>query len=190
MAQAQTARAKVVTILGDSLTTGYGLPASKALPAQLQAELRRMGINVTVRAAGVSGATTAGGLASVSASVRSDTDLCLIALGGNDLLRGVAPRVIQANLSAIVSKLKTRGIRAMLLGVRAPGAFSMAYTREFNAVAPAVAKAAGVRAYPDLLGQVAMNRALNQGDGLHPNADGVREIVRRLAPVVATELRK
>src|SRR4051794_18852212 len=89
---ADSPRPKVVTMLGDSLTAGYGLPAASAIPAQLQAALRRRGLKVTVRAAGVSGDTSADALARVDFSVRPDTDLCLVALGGNDLLRGMEPK--------------------------------------------------------------------------------------------------
>ncbi len=180
---------RVITMLGDSLTAGYGLPAADAIPARLQEELRRLGLKVDVRAAGVSGDTSADGLARVDFSVKADTDLCLVALGGNDLLQGVDPRVIQANLAAILQKLKARHIPALLVGVRAPPAMSAGYAREFDAVFPAVAKAAGVRAYPDLLGKVALDRALNQGDGLHPNPEGVKQVVARLAPAVVVALK-
>lgn len=175
-------------MLGDSLTAGYGLPAADAIPARLQEALSRLGLKVQVRAAGVSGDTSADGLARVDFSVRADTDLCLVVLGGNDLLQGIEPATIKANLAAILSRLKARHIRAMLIGVRAPPAMGADYAREFDAVVPAAAKAAGALAYPDLLGRVALDRALNQGDGIHPNPDGVRQVVARLAPAVAAAL--
>src|ERR1700733_378459 len=95
------ARPRIVTMLGDSITAGYGLPAADALPAQLAQALKRLGVNAVVRAAGVSGDTTADALARVGFSVQPDTEVCLVALGGNDLLQGVDPRTIRANLTAI-----------------------------------------------------------------------------------------
>jgi acyl-CoA thioesterase-1 len=178
----------VVTMLGDSLTAGYGLPAAEAIPARLQAALRRRGLKVTVRPAGVSGDTSADGLARVDFSVKPDTDLCLVALGGNDLLQGVEPGVMKANLDGILRKLKARHIRAMLVGIKAPPAMGADYAREFDAVVPDLARADHARAFPDLLGKVALDRALNQGDGVHPNPEGVKRVVARLAPAVAAAL--
>ena len=180
---------QVITMLGDSLTAGYGLPAADAIPARLQAELRRLGVRAVVRAAGVSGDTSADGLARVDFSVRADTDLCLVVLGGNDLLQGVDPRAMQANLAAILARLKARHIRALLVGLKAPPTMGAGYAHDFDAVVPALAQAAGVRAYPDLLGKVALDRALNQGDGVHPNREGVKQVVARLAPAVVAALK-
>jgi acyl-CoA thioesterase-1 len=178
----------VVTMLGDSLTAGYGLQAADAIPAQLQAALRARGLKIKVRPAGVSGDTSADGLARADFSVRPDTDLCLVVLGGNDLLQGVEPRVMRANLEGIVKKLKARGIPAMLVGVKAPPTMGADYAREFDAVVPDLARDDGTPAFPDLLGQVALDRSLNQGDGIHPNPVGVRQVVARLAPAVAMAL--
>ena len=180
---------RVITMLGDSLTAGYGLPAADAIPARLQDALRRLGIKAVVRAAGVSGDTSADGLARVDFSVKADTDLCVVALGGNDLLQGVDPKAMQANLAAILARLKARHIRALLVGLKAPPAMGAGYARDFDAVVPAVARAAGVPAFPDLLGPVALDRTLNQGDGVHPNPRGVTQVVARLAPAVARALK-
>ncbi|HEY4029572.1 MAG TPA: arylesterase [Caulobacteraceae bacterium] len=179
----------VVTMLGDSLTAGYGLKAADAIPAGLQAALRNAGLKVTVRPAGVSGDTSADGLARVDFSVRPDTDLCLVVLGGNDLLQGVEPKVMKANLDGILKKLKARHIRAMLVGLKAPPAMGADYAREFDAVVPGLAKADQAPAFPDLLGKVALDRSLNQGDGVHPNPEGVKQVVARLAPAVAAALK-
>ncbi|WP_421932284.1 arylesterase [Phenylobacterium sp.] len=178
----------VVTILGDSITAGFGLPASAAFPARLQAELARLGKTATIRAAGVSGDTTAGGLARVDFSVQRDTRLCIVALGGNDLLQGLKPSATRANLEAIVRRLKARKIKVLLAGLAAPPAIGGGYAREFNAVFPAVAKAQGVAFYPNLLAGVAGLTRLNQRDGIHPNAQGAALIAQRLAPVVARAL--
>jgi acyl-CoA thioesterase-1 len=181
-------RTQVVTILGDSITAGLGLPAAQSLPAQLQIALRRSKPNLVVRGAGVSGDTTAGGLARVGFSVQNDTDLCVVALGGNDLLQGVDPQVTKANLDAIVKKLKARKIKVLVAGLAAPGDLGGAYAKEFGAVFPAVAKANGVAVYPNLLAGVALDQRFNQGDGIHPNAEGVAIVARGLAPAVLRAL--
>ena len=178
----------VVTVLGDSITAGLGLPAAQALPAQLSAELARLGKHATVRGAGVSGDTTAGGLRRVDFSVRKDTTVCVVALGGNDLLMGEEPRIVRANLRTIIRKLQGRGVTVVLAGMRAPEQLGGAYAREFNAVFRELALTKGVISYPNLLDGVAGIRSLNQRDGIHPSAAGVKVIARRLAPVVARAL--
>ena len=179
----------VVTMLGDSLTAGYGLRARDAIPARLQAALQASGLKVIVRAAGVSGDTSADGLARVGFSVRPDTDLCLVVLGGNDLLQGVEPEQMKANLDAILMKLKARRVAAMLVGVKAPPAMGADYAKAFDAVVPDLGRAEHAPVFPDLLGKVALDRSLNQGDGIHPNPQGVQMVVARLAPAVAAALK-
>jgi acyl-CoA thioesterase-1 len=186
---ALAARRGVVTLLGDSITAGYGLAAGEALPARLQWALARIGVAAVVRGAGVSGDTTAGGLARLTFSVAPDTDVAVVELGGNDLLQGLEPRVTRANLTRIVERLKARRIAVVLTGLSAPAAIGEAYAREFNATFGEVAKAQGVALYPDLLAGVTRHPALIQGDGIHPNAAGVAVIAERLAPVVARALR-
>lgn len=179
----------VVTVLGDSITAGLGLPAAQALPAQLQAALNRLRTPAVVRAAGVSGDTTAGGLARLSFSVRPDTRVCVVALGANDGLRGLEPRRMQANLNEIVKRLKARRIGVVLCGLRAPLSLNARYARDFNAAFAAVARANGVLLLPDMLAGVWGVARLNQSDGIHPNAQGARIIAERMAPVVARALR-
>src|ERR1700722_12992569 len=104
----------VVTILGDSITAGLGLPAAAALPAQLGLALARLGVATTVRGAGVSGDTSGDGLARLDFSVQADTAVCLVALGGNDLLQGIDPKAMRASLDAIVRRLKARRIGVVL----------------------------------------------------------------------------
>lgn len=187
--QALAQRRRVVTVLGDSITAGLGLPASAALPVQLQAQLRKLGTNALVRGAGVSGDTTAGGLARVDFSVQNDTDVCIVALGGNDLLQGVDPKRTKANLDKIVTRLRARKIAVVLAGLQPPPVIGRTYAREFQAVFPAVAKAHGALLYPNLLAGVAQVARLNQRDGFHPNAQGVIVIAQGLAPVVAGALK-
>ena len=179
----------MVTLLGDSIAAGYGLPAAAALPAQLQAALARAGVMAIVRGAGVSGDTTAGGLARVGFSVQSDTDVCVVALGGNDLLQGLDPRITRANLDAIVRGLKRRRIRVVLAGIAAPAAIGRAYAADFNAAFVAVARTEHVALYADLLAGVGRDNALKQRDGIHPNAAGVTVIARALAPIIVRTLK-
>jgi acyl-CoA thioesterase-1 len=179
----------VVTILGDSITAGLGLAQADALPARLQAALAKLGTNATVRGAGVSGDTSAGGLSRLDFSVQADTAVCVVALGGNDLLQGLDTKVMQANLTRIVERLKQRRIGVVLCGLTAPDAIGRHYAHDYDAVFPAVAKAQRVAFYPDLRKGVVNVKSLTQGDGLHPNAAGVLIIARGLAPVVARELK-
>jgi acyl-CoA thioesterase-1 len=187
-APAVAAPPRVVTVLGDSITAGFGLPAAQAVPAQLQLALRELGLAVQVRAAGVSGDTTAGGLARVDFSVRKDTDLAVVALGANDLLQGQDPKRTRANLDGIIRKLKARRIGVVLTGISAPIEIGGGYARDFNAIFPGLARTHGVPLYPNLLDGVARRPALNQPDGIHPNARGAQIIAARLAPVVAKAL--
>lgn len=182
-------RTRIVTMLGDSITAGYGLPVRDALPAQLQAQLARLGVQARVRGAGVSGDTMAGGAQRVDFSVQSDTDLCVVALGGNDLLQGLSPKLMQASLDRIVRRLKQRRIGVLICGLHAPPAVNAGYARAFNAVFPAVARAEGAALYPNLLAGVEGIERLNQADHIHPNAAGARLIAERLAPAVARALK-
>lgn len=185
---ALAARGKVVTILGDSITAGLGLAAADALPAQLHLALNRLGVANVVRGAGVSGDTTAAGAARVDFSVQPDTAIVVVALGGNDLLQGVDPRVTRSNLEKILGRLTARHMGVVLAGITAPPEIGRSYARDFDAVFADLARAHRLAFYPDLLAGVGRNPALKQSDGLHPNAAGVRLIAGRLAPVVARAL--
>ena len=182
--------APVVTLLGDSITAGLGLRTPDALPAQLQAALGALGVAVRVRGAGVSGDTSAGGLARVDFSVQPDTAVCVVELGGNDLLQGIEPAETRANLEKIVRRLQARRIGVVLAGGKAPLATLGPYGRDFDRIFPQVAAATGALLAPDLLAGVIDHPELKQADGLHPNAAGAKVVARRLAPSVATALRK
>jgi acyl-CoA thioesterase-1 len=182
---AAAASRPVVTVLGDSITAGLGLRAADALPAQLQVALARLRVAASVRGAGVSGDTTAGGLARLDFSVQKDTAVCVVALGANDLLQGVDIAETRANLDMIVRRLKARGIAVVLAGGKAPSKTLGAYGRDFDALYPGLARAEHVALAPDLLKGVMDRPDLKQADGLHPNAQGVKLIAARLAPVVA-----
>ena len=179
----------VVTVLGDSITAGLGLPARDAMPAQLQAAWARLGVSAVVRAAGVSGDTSGGGLARVGFSVAPDTKVCVVALGGNDLLQGVEPAQTKSNLRGILQKLKARGVSVVLVGVGAPPTIGAGYAKDFNAVYPSLAREFGVPLYANILAGVGGNRSLIQGDGIHPNAAGAKRIGEALAPLVARALK-
>ncbi len=177
-------------MLGDSITAGLGLPAAAALPAQLQLALAHLGVAAIVRGAGVSGDTSAGGLARLDFSVPPDTAVCVVELGANDYLQSIDPRDTAANLDQIVARLKARGIAVVLVGGTAPAHSAGAYGRAFDALFPKIAGARHVILAPDLLAGVAGNPALRQADGLHPNGAGVQIIAARLAPYVARAIKR
>jgi acyl-CoA thioesterase-1 len=185
------ARAREIRLmmLGDSITAGYGLPRGEALPVRLEAALRARGRQVRVLDAGVSGDTTAGGRARLDWALADRPDAVIVALGGNDGLRGIEPRATYANLAAILDALRARGLPAMLAGMLAPPNLGAEYGREFAAT---FTRLAGERPevvfYPFLLDGVAGEPSLNQPDRIHPNEAGVAELVRRMLPAVESLL--
>jgi acyl-CoA thioesterase-1 len=170
--------------LGDSLTAGYGIASHEAFPAQLQAALSKRGMAAEVVNAGLSGDTTAGGLARLDWALEPRPDAAIVELGGNDGLRGLDPAQTRANLDGILTKLKEKRIAALLTGMLAPPNLGADYGRAFNAVFPELAAKHGVLFYPFFLDGVAADRALNLPDGIHPNARGVAVIVERIMPSV------
>lgn len=173
-----------IVALGDSLTHGYGLPPEEAFPVQLEAWLRENGApEATVVNAGVSGDTTAGGLARLDWSLAEGADALIVALGGNDLLRGIDPESSRANLDAILTEAGARGLPVLLSGMRAPLNYGADWKRAFDAMYPELAEAHGALYDPFFLEGVQDDRALWQSDGLHPNAAGVAVIVERIGPL-------
>jgi acyl-CoA thioesterase-1 len=170
--------------LGDSLTAGYGLPSDVSFTARLQAALKAQGLNVTVVNAGVSGDTSAGGLARLDWLLADKPDFALVELGANDGLRGLDPQVTYDNLDAVLTRLGQRGVPALLAGMYAPPNLGREYGAEFNNVFPRLAEKHGVPLYPFFLDGVAAESALNQPDGIHPNAKGVEVVVERIMPYV------
>ncbi len=169
-----------IVVLGDSLTAGYGLALEEAFPARLAARLE----GAAVLDAGVSGDTSAGGLARLDWVLGDRPSHVIVALGANDGLRGIEPAVMEANLAAILQRLADDGIPALLAGMLAPPNMGSDYTAEFNAVFPRLAERFGVPLYAFFLDGVAAQPALLLEDGLHPNAAGADEIARRMAPMV------
>lgn len=173
-----------ILAFGDSLTAGLGVAPDQAFPAQLAARLKRDGYDVTVENGGVSGDTTADGLARLDWAMGDHPDVVLVELGANDMLRDLDPRQTEANLDTILARLRAAKVKVLLLGMRAAGNWGADYEKTFDAIYPALAKKYGVPLYPFFLDGVALDPKLNQADGLHPTAAGVAVIVGRIAPAV------
>ena len=172
-------RARVV-ILGDSLTAGLGLPEQEAFPARLQARVDAAGWPIEIAARGVSGDTTAGGLRRLDWAVDGDARLLLVALGGNDGLRGLPVEQMHDNLAAIIDEAAAQGIEVVLAGMEAPPNFGAIYTGEFREVFRTLAETRDITWIPFLLEGVAGDPDLNQRDGIHPNAAGAERVAAHL----------
>ncbi len=173
-----------IIALGDSLTHGYGLTPSEGFVPQLEAWLRAHGEpEAVVVNAGVSGDTTAGGLARLDWSLADGADALIVALGGNDFLRGLDPASSRANLDAILTQAGARGLPTLVSGMRAPGNYGPDFKRDFDAMYPELAEKHGALYDPFFLEGVTEDRTLWQGDGIHPNAQGVAVIVARIGPL-------
>jgi acyl-CoA thioesterase-1 len=173
-----------LVVLGDSLAAGYGLEAAQAFPARLEASLRARGHDISVINAGVSGDTAQQGLERLDCSIGADADAAIVELGANDALRGLDPSETRHSREGIIARLKERNIPVMLAGMLAPPNLGATYKENFDAIYPELAKRYGVPFYPFFLDGVASERDLNLEDGIHPNAKGIDEIVRRMLPSV------
>ena len=186
-AQAQNAPkilAPKILALGDSLTAGYNLPADAAFPKQLEAALRKDGIQANVINAGVSGDTTTGALGRVDWALADKPTHAIVALGANDMLRGLSPEAARANMEKIIVKLQQAGVKVMLAGMLAAPNLGADYAARFNPIYPDLAKQYGLTLYPFFLDGVAGQPALNLSDGIHPTREGVAEMVKRMLPQV------
>jgi acyl-CoA thioesterase-1 len=179
------AHVPVILDIGDSLTSGYGLPPEQAFPARLEAWLHQRGIEAHVVNAGVSGDTTAGGLARLDWALADKPDFVVLALGSNDALRGIPPTTVHNNLDKMIQKIEADGAKVLLLGMLAPPNWGEEYKRAFDRIFPELAQAHNVPLYSFFLEGVAMKPELNQTDGIHPNEAGVSVLVDRIGPVVA-----
>ena len=184
------ARPIKMVVLGDSLSAGFGLSGADAFPAKLQKALKTKGIEVDMTNAGVSGDTSSGGRDRLDWSVPQGTQAVIVELGANDALRGTDPSVTRAALTDIVTRLRVRGIAVLLCGMLAPPNYGKEYAARFNAIYPDIAKSSGVALYPFFLQGVAADARLNQADGMHPTAEGVDMIVRKILPTVQAFLGK
>jgi len=176
--------AQKLLVLGDSLTAGYNLPPGDAYPAQLEAALKARGVNMPVINAGVSGDTTAAGLARLDWALAEKPTHVVVALGANDMLRGLPPEQTRKALEDIVTRLAARGIPVMLVGMVAAPNLGEDFRRRFDAIYKDIAAERGLVFYPFFLEEVAADPGLNLPDGMHPNAEGVKRIVARMLPTV------
>lgn len=174
-----------ILAIGTSLTQGYQLPPGKDFTAVLQERLKRDGHNVVIVNAGVSGDTSAGGLARLDWALSEPFDVAIVELGSNDALRGMKPAETEKNLDAILTKLKARNLKILFAGMMAPRNLGPDYAKEFDAIYPRLVKKHGVAFYPFFLDGVAGNLKMNQADGIHPNEAGTQVIVGKIAPFVA-----
>ena len=175
----QAPQAPRIVFLGDSLTAGLGLATDQSFPSLIGKKLKERGLDYDVINAGVSGDTSAGGLRRLDWSLEGDVRVLIVALGGNDALRGLAPRELKKNLSTILDRARDRKIAVILAGMEAPPNNGVDYTREFRSVYSELASEYKVRLIPFLLQGVAGDASLNQADGIHPNVRGA-EIVADL----------
>ena len=197
LGSAARAEEVVIAALGDSLTQGYGLPAEEGFVPQLQGWLDAEGVEAKILNAGVSGDTTAGGLARVDWTLTPEVDAMIVTLGGNDLLRGLDPAQARGNIDGILAAAKKAEVEVLLVGMSAPGNYGAGYKAEFEGLYPDLAEAYGTLFYPDFFtGLLAEEKNAAsarsetvqryfQGDGIHPNAEGVALIVEDIGPAVA-----
>jgi acyl-CoA thioesterase I len=180
----------VLVAFGDSLTAGYLLPQDQGFPSVLEHALKARGHEVTVINAGVSGDTTADGLARLDWTLPEDAEGVILELGANDMLRGLDPAIPRANLTAMLERLKARNVPVLLVGMKAQRNFGPAYVEAFDRIYPDLAKEFDVALYPFFLDGVAGDASLLLNDGLHPNPSGVRRIVEAMLPMVEEFLAK
>jgi len=185
------ARAPVkLLVLGDSLTAGYGLPPGEAFPVKLEAALKERGHDVQVINAGVSGDTSAGGLARLDWALGDKPQAVIVELGANDALRGLDPQLMRANLDKILTRLEKDSTPTLFAGMKAPPNLGSDYTQQYSKVFDDLAAAHKVIYYPFFLEGVATHQELNQADGLHPLPAGVAIIVRGMLPQVEELLKR
>ncbi len=169
---------------GDSLMAGYGLNPGESFPEKLEKALRAKGHDVVIGNAGVSGDTTSSGLSRLDWSVPDGTDLVILELGANDMLRGVSPDITEKNLDEMVSRLKARNIAVLLAGMRAAPNLGPDYAAAFDGIYSRLAEKYGLPLYPFFLDGVAADRSFLLEDGMHPNAVGIDRMVERFLPAV------
>jgi acyl-CoA thioesterase-1 len=180
--------ATTITVLGDSLGAGLGLPESEAFPAVVEGMLRERGHDVRVLNAGVSGDTTAGGLNRLDWILQQTPDILVVELGGNDALRGQPLENIEANLRQIVRRARQRGARVLLLGMDLPTNYGPDYTRGFAEIYERVAREENATLVPGFMREVGIDPDLLQPDGLHPTAEGQRRLAASLVPALEQTL--
>ena len=173
-----------IAVLGDSLTSSYGLDLPQGFPARLEEALRAEGYACEVLDAGVAGDTSAGGVARLDWMLGDEPSHVIVELGGNDALRALPPEAMERNLDAIITRLKEEGLEVLLAGIYAPPNLGREYGEAFAAVFPRLAEQHDVALYPFFLDGVAGHPGLNQPDGIHPSAAGIERIVDRILPAI------
>jgi acyl-CoA thioesterase I len=173
---------------GDSLMAGYGLDPGNGFTEKLQAALKARGVDAEVANGSVSGDTSSGGLSRLDWSVPDGTQLVLVELGANDMLRGITPDITEKNLDTILARLKERKIPMLLVGMRAAPNLGADYQAAFDGIYPKLAAKYGVPLYPFFLDGVAADPKFLQADQMHPSAAGVDEIVKRFLPTLEREI--
>ena len=182
-----------VLAFGDSLTAGYGLPPGQGFAPQLEATLRRNGLRAFVTNAGVSGNTAAQGRARLKWTLdglRHKPDLAIVALGANDMLRGLPPKQTRADLDAILAELRRRDIPVLIAGMLAAPNLGSRYRADYESIFPDLAREHGATLHPFFLAGVAGNPALALPDKVHPNFQGIKRMVRGITPTVIRALRR
>jgi acyl-CoA thioesterase I len=184
LSSSQAGSSQKILMLGDSLTAGYNLPASAALPAVIERKLKDEGYSVTLINGGVSGDTAAQGLARLEWMLSQSFDGVIVALGANDMLRGFPPTQTKRDLEQIISRVKSKNIPVMLVGMKATPSLGEDYVNTYNALFGEIATREKLILYPFMLEGVAGERTLLQADGLHPNANGIETIAHNMLPSV------
>jgi acyl-CoA thioesterase I len=180
----------VVVFLGDSLTAGLGLDEGQAYPARVAERLAARGTPIRAINAGVSGDTTAGGLARIDWLLRQHPDMIVVGLGGNDGLRGLPLEAIEKNLREILRRSRAAGAQVLLLGMKIPPNYGPEYTGAFEAMYPRLAQEVDVPLVPFLLEGVGGIARLNQDDGIHPTAEGQEKVADTVTPYLTQMLAK
>lgn len=191
--EASRSRPKILAF-GDSLTAGFGLAETESYPYLLQEKLRVEGFDYEVLNAGVSGDTTLGGLERIDWALEQENlEVVIVELGANDLMRGIPVKTIESNLDRMLVKAKAKNVKVLLCGMFAPPTAGADYQKEFMSIFPDLATKHNVAYLPFLLEGVALNRELNQADGIHPNAAGTKvmteNIYKELKPLLAAAQR-
>jgi acyl-CoA thioesterase I len=182
------AQACRLAVLGDSLAAGYGVAETEAFPVRLEQALKAHGVDCAVLNAGVSGDTSAGGLARLDWVLADQPTHLLVELGGNDALRALPVEELRENINQIIETAKGRGVQVILAGMLAPPNLGRSYTEDFKRVYLDLARVHDVPLYPFFLDGVVLQDGLMQPDGIHPNARGVDVIVERITPLLASVL--